>query len=86
MTDIIELGSTYKDQITGFEGVATGYTQYITGCNQVLLQPYCTRGKFADMQEPEWVDEQRLDLIPSKRKIEVDNRTTLGFGPPAPKR
>lgn len=34
-----ELGRKYKDKITGFEGVATGYVRYLTGCNQVLLAP-----------------------------------------------
>ncbi len=29
---MIELGRTYKDRITGFKGVATGFVEYLTGC------------------------------------------------------
>ncbi len=32
-----ELGKKYKDRISGFEGVAVGYVEYLTGCHQVLL-------------------------------------------------
>ncbi len=27
-----ELGKKYKDRITGFEGVAVGYVEYLTDC------------------------------------------------------
>lgn len=35
----VGLGETYEDCITGFTGVAVGYVQYLTGCNQALLVP-----------------------------------------------
>jgi hypothetical protein len=34
-----KLGVTAKDLVTGFEGKVLGLCQYITGCNQVLIQP-----------------------------------------------
>ena len=43
MSNII-LGATYRDVITGFSGVATGYVKYLTGCNQVLIQPEARDG------------------------------------------
>lgn len=36
---MIQLGHSYRDKITGFAGVATGYVRYITGCNQALIAP-----------------------------------------------
>lgn len=35
----IELGQEYEDALTGFRGIATGYVTYITGCDQVCLDP-----------------------------------------------
>lgn len=80
---MIRLGQTYSDKITGFEGVATGYVQYISGCNQVLLSP--TVSGDGDMIEPQWIDEQRLkeSMVPA---IELDNGSSPGFSNPAPKR
>ena len=78
---MITLGKTYKDKITGFQGVATGHCQYITGCNQVLL---ASRVKDDGSKgESSWFDEQRLDdvLVPA---ITLDNGTTPGCDIPAP--
>lgn len=33
------LGRKAKDKLPGFEGRITGMTQFITGCNQFLVQP-----------------------------------------------
>jgi len=35
----IELGSTVRDMITGFEGVAICRTSWLTGCDRVTVQP-----------------------------------------------
>jgi len=78
----IKLGTTYEDRITGFVGVATGFVEYISGCNQVLLAPPAKGGEF---QEPRWFDAQRV--IPTgEKEIVLDNTETPGFGPEAPKR
>ena len=80
---MIELGGKYKDKITGFTGVATGYVKYISGCNQALLAPKV--GKDGDFVETQWFDEQRL--VPMKAKtISLDNEKPPGFGKAAPKR
>lgn len=80
-TQKIELGATYKDVITGFEGVATGYVQYITGCNQALLVPPCDKSRKAP--EACWYDEQRLSRTRAK-VIAIDNGTATGCDAPAP--
>ena len=37
MADEIQLGARYTDMVTGFTGVATSKTQYLTGCDRVGL-------------------------------------------------
>jgi len=79
----VELGRTYKDVITGFFGVATGFCEYISGCNQVLLSPLLDNdGKF---REPRWFDVQRVRAL-SDVTIVLDNAQTPGPDIPAPVR
>lgn len=78
----INLGNTYQDKITGFQGVATGHVHYLTGCNQVLLAPKAI-SEFG--KEPAWFDEQRLELLDAPR-ITLDNSKTPGFDKQAPVR
>ncbi len=57
----LKLGQEAKDKITGFQGIITGYAEYLTGCNQYVLQPKCEKtGTYPDAQ---WFDEGRLILI-----------------------
>ena len=79
----IQLGSTVKDSITGFRGIATGRCEYISGCNQVLVQPEVNEK--GDFVEARWLDEQRLtaDNLPL---VTLDNGETPGFDVPAPVR
>jgi hypothetical protein len=73
---MIILGATYKDRITGFKGVATGYAQYISGCHQALLAPKAGT-------DSQWIDEQRLERVGSSR-VTLDNSKTPGCDKPAP--
>ena len=78
----IQLGNTYVDKLTGFTGVATGHCEYLTGCNQTLLQP---RGADPNVRlASEWFDDQRLDLREDAR-VTLDNSETPGCDRPAPK-
>lgn len=54
--------STCGTKITGFNGIATGYVVYITGCNQVLVAPPAKDGEH---REGHWVDVARLDVVGS---------------------
>ncbi|WP_411033811.1 hypothetical protein [Shinella sp. BYT-45] len=78
-----KLGATYYDLITGFEGVAIGYVQYITGCNQVLLAPRAIDGA---MKESQWIDEQRLTVNEDVAVIAIDNGRAAGFDRAPPRR
>ncbi|MDR3389884.1 MAG: hypothetical protein P4L92_22840 [Rudaea sp.] len=80
---MIQLGRVYKDKVTGFEGVATGYVQYLTGCNQALLAPKV--GSDGASREAHWLDEQRLDAV-GDTVITLNNAASPGFDKPAPKR
>ncbi|MBR0879513.1 MULTISPECIES: hypothetical protein [Bradyrhizobium] len=77
------LGTTQKDRLTGYVGVATGYVQYISGCNQVLVVPQMN----ADGKLPEshWFDVQRLERVGTEQ-IVLDNTKTPGFDKEPPKR
>jgi hypothetical protein len=73
---MIELGSTYRDKISGFVGVAIGYVTYITDCKQALLQP---RGKDSTKRpEAEWIDETRLEKFGDAR-IDLHAEASPGF-------
>jgi len=80
----ITLGATYRCKVTGFEGVATGHVEYITGCHQTLLQPGVD--KDGNLRGCHWFDDQRLEEIVFGDRVELDNSDTPGFGPQAPKR
>ena len=78
---MIKLGGTYKDSITGFKGVATGYVKYLSGCNQALLTP--TVNKDGEKPSSQWIDEQRLVQV-GKKVISLNNGESPGFGKAAP--
>ena len=75
------IGRRVKDRITGFEGVVTGYCEYITGCNQALIAPPTKDdGEFV---ESRWFDEQRLVQL-GDEVITLDNGSHPGPDKPAP--
>lgn len=78
------LGRTYKEQISGVEGVAVGHCEYLTGCNQTLIQPRLAEG--GKPVESHWFDDQRLLLVPEKERVVLDNGITPGCDREAPKR
>ena len=75
----MEMGIKVRDSITGFSGVVTGTTSYITGCAQALVQPPTKEtGEFVDGR---WFDVTRLEVI-DPNPIAID--TDRGAGPDAP--
>lgn len=81
--DASVLGHTVYDRITGFRGVATGYVQYLTGCNQVLVVPPISEGGV--LPDSQWFDVQRL-LVTGAAVVALDNGATPGCDRAAPKR
>lgn len=59
---MFEYGDKVRDKITKTEGVITAHADYITGCDQYLIQPLNEKNKTV---KPEnfWIDEHRLEKI-----------------------
>ncbi len=67
----ITLGKKYKDKVHGFEGVATAKTEYLNGCNRVLLE----KMSGDDIKEI-WFDSPQIEGI-------VDKKPGGGHNPPS---
>lgn len=77
----VQLGDRVREMISGFEGVVTGLCQYLTGCEQALVNP----GKIkedGELVKNNWFDVDRLQLLEAGAiKIAV---TAPGPDTPAP--
>jgi hypothetical protein len=72
----VEFGRLYRDYVTGFEGKATGFCSYISGCDQVSLSPGLDKdGKW---QEGRWFDDDRLIDVKAEKAVK---RTSRKGGP-----
>jgi hypothetical protein len=78
----IEFEREYRDRITGFVGKCTGFCRYISGCDQVLLQP--SIDKDGKRQEGIWLDDERLIDVETDEPVE--RTSTRGADTPAPVR
>lgn len=79
--DRIELGDKGRHAITGFEGIVTARVEYLTGCNQLCLQPQGIKPD-GGTHEALYFDEPYVDLVESGT---VPNRTPQrDDGPSAP--
>lgn len=83
----IELGRTYKDVVTGFQGIAIGRVEYVSGCNQVLVQPVVINGEWKDSH---WFDEERLilnrDIARIPDLLGIGRSPAKGYDKEAPRR
>lgn len=77
------IGRNVKDKITGFKGRVTGYVEYITGCNQMLVAPQVKDA--GDHIESLWIDEQRLETI-DESILSLDTTIMTGSDKSPPKR
>ena len=78
----IEFEREYRDRITGFVGKCTGFTRYVSGCDQVLLQP--SLDKDGKRQDGIWIDDERLIDVEAKKAVK--RTSTRGADMPAPVR
>lgn len=64
---MIKLGTTVRDPITGFVGIATGRTEWLYGCGRIAIQaPIDKDGKVPSL---EWFDELQLKADKPKKNI-----------------
>lgn len=64
----IELGKTYRDVVSGFEGIATHRTEFLYACERVCLQ---AQAKDGDIKESVF-DAPQLVLLPRKKTVKVE--------------
>lgn len=77
----LALGDKVQDRITGFEGIATGVADYITGCRQILVTPKAASdGKYIDAC---WLDVDRLVVL-EENVVTMANRQKDGGPQSAP--
>lgn len=76
---MIKLGSKVTDNITGFSGIATSRTEYLHGCVHIGITP--TELKDGKPIEPQWFDEQRIEVVEEK-KPEVSRSSSAKSGGP----
>jgi len=82
----MKLGARVKDNLTGFEGVMTGKTEWLYGCVRIGIEP-TELDKDGKPQETMWFDEQRVEIVkPKKVKISASSRATSGGPKPDPRR
>ena len=71
-----EHGNKVKDRVTGFEGIITGHSDYMNGCDHYLVQPPVTKeGAF---QEAKWFDEADLQLVEEPKVVKTETTRTGG--------
>jgi hypothetical protein len=61
-----------KDKVTGFIGVVTGHADYLTGCDQYLVQPASKDGEW---KEGRWFDENRLQIVSEEKPLLTDSNS-----------
>lgn len=73
----IKLGYKVRDKLTGFEGIVTGISMWLYGCNRVGIEsPELYKGKPVGDQ---WFDEQRIEILAETTpEISQDNTATTG--------
>lgn len=57
---MIKLGNKVRDKVTGFEGIATGRVEYLTGCTQIGITPPAKDG---EVKATQYFDAERLEFI-----------------------
>lgn len=70
-----------EDKITKFRGKVVGHADYITGCDQYLVQPDAWGGEW---KEGRWFDEGRLKVVSIESATNVQAETGDGADIPAP--
>jgi hypothetical protein len=71
----IQLGDFVRDRITGFEGVATSKTKFITGCTQIGVTPLAVENKTGEGQ---LFDRDRLEIVRAQEVKDVADKKNPG--------
>ena len=85
MPDEFGFGDVLKNKVTGFEGIFTGFSTYMTGCAQLFLTPKLKKN--GEYPEGTWIDIDRLEAVTKDTSGIVPNPRSGGLSSrdPAPK-
>lgn len=72
----IELGKTYRDKVTGFEGIAVHRTEFLYACERVCLQAQAKDGEIKDGH----FDAPQLEVLPRKKTVTVEPKKLARTG------
>jgi hypothetical protein len=70
---MIELGSTVRDRVSGFEGVVLARLTGLYEAPQVRVHPACTTSSDGALPASVWLEEQRVEVV-------KQCKTSAGFG------
>ena len=56
-------GKLCRDKVTGFEGVCTGRTTWMYGCDQYCLTPRVKEDEKTKLNDGQWFDDGRVEVI-----------------------
>ncbi len=76
----VKLGNTYKDSISGFEGIAIARAVYLYGCQRVMVAPNKLKPD-GDFLPDCWFDEAQLVSVRSKTKVAKRGKSNGPAGP-----
>lgn len=85
MAENVVLGSTVRDKITKFTGIATGRTTFLYGCVRIIVTPTSIKDKDSKPNEGAWFDEAQLDVIKGPDKNLIDNPKQVTEKPAGPR-
>lgn len=75
----MKLGDRVRDRYTGFQGILVARTEWLYGCTRVGIE--CSDLKDGKPIEPQWFDEQRVELVASLDKFESEQSSATSGGP-----
>ncbi len=74
----INLGDEVKHIHTGFKGIVTSRSTYLSGCDRLTIQPKMI--KEGELKDALAFDEPEIELI-KKKKVKKNNKKIGGFKP-----
>jgi len=69
----IQLGDKVRDRVTGFTGITTARTVWISGCVRFEVQP--VMDKFGKIPDSRGYDENQLELVKAAHPAKQEKKT-----------
>lgn len=76
----VRIGDRVRDRVGGFEGIVTGMSQWITGCDRASVQAPSKDGKLG---ESYWIDVHTLDVLEAGAVVVEPPKGPPRGGPPS---